>query len=62
VALTITFCFLYFDGELKFIIVVTYSVIIALISALTELFSRKGLDNFTIPATVMMILYLFFII
>jgi phytol kinase len=39
-----------------------YYLIIALVSATTEAFSRKGYDNITIPASILMVMILHFII
>ena len=62
VAFIIAFFFFYKSSDLAVITSIVYAAILGSISAVTEAFSKKGLDNLTIPIAVLIVLYILIIL
>ncbi|WP_235297604.1 diacylglycerol/polyprenol kinase family protein [Portibacter marinus] len=59
VALITSLVGLYFITELKVWVLVCCSIVVALVTTISEAISIKGYDNLVIPLTVVLVLYLF---
>lgn len=62
VAFILTLIFLFPAQQLPLAICILYAMLIALISAITELICGKGMDNFFIPVSVLLTLYVVLIV
>ena len=62
VAFIISILFFINSSSLSLLTALFFAFILAILAAFTEVISKKGLDNLTIPLTVLMVLYVLIII